>query len=593
MRRVNQLTRRKSQEAASRPVEDGALEPDRREELTASISRMSTARELADRLDAAMNRANPFEASYMGVSGYDDLVPDASEAGEASRRVEMEEMLAEAGELEAAAPSPAESLTLGCVTTFIEQEIAVIDAAGVEHTVSSQPFVPPAQLLAVAARTVPADSDAAAAYLIRLSQSGDYIDQVCERLRAGAAKGRLPVAPLVADAIEWAENLLAAQVPGPLAAPQPPSGWARADDWAAHRDRIAADTVKPAIGRWIETIRDLLPRSRPADRAGLIHIPGGDEDYQRLIHLHTTLPLTADQIHQTGLDQVAALEAHALDLGASVGLPDQKAIHEAQRASAGRRPPEESIRIAIEAVRRAEVHAGEVFPAPLPPPCDIQPMPEFVAASGTAPHYTPPRADGTRPGTYWFNTLRPTAGTGFDLEVVAFHEAVPGHHLQFGRIMQLTGLPDLQRTRYLTVFSEGWGLYAEQLAEEMGIYSDTEALLGMITASLMRAARLVVDTGMHAFGWSRDRALQFFVDHVPVPPEFAANEIDRYLTMPGQALSYMTGKLEIVKARDRAKQQLGAAFSLPAFHAALLDSGSLPMPILHRHIDHWVESAAR
>jgi uncharacterized protein (DUF885 family) len=553
---------------------------------------MSTARELADRLDAAMNRANPFEASYMGVSGYDDLVPDASEAGEAGRRAEMEEMLAEARTLEAATPSPADSVTLGCVTTFIEQEIAVIDSAGVEHIVSSQPFAPPAQFFAVAARTVPADSDEASTYLTRLSRSGDYIDQLSERLRTGAAKGRLPVASLVADAVEWAEKLVAAPVPGPLAAPQPPRGWAGADDWVEQRDRIAADTVRPAMGRWIDTIRDLLPQSRPANRAGLTHIPGGDEDYQRLIRLHTTLSLTADQIHQTGLDQVAALEAHALDLGASIGLHDLKAVHEAQRASAGRRPPEETIRIAIEAVRRAEVHAGEVFPTPLPPPCDIQPMPEFVAVSGTAPHYTPPRADGTRPGTYWFNTHRPTAGTGFDLEVVAFHEAVPGHHLQFGRIMQLTGLPDLQRTRYLTVFSEGWGLYAEQLADEMGIYSGPEARLGMITASLMRAARLVVDTGMHALGWSRDKALQFFVEHVPVPPEFAANEIDRYLAMPGQALSYMTGKLEIVKARDGAKARLGAAFALPAFHAALLDSGSLPMPVLHRHIDRWVESVA-
>jgi len=553
---------------------------------------MCAARELSDRLDAALNRANPFEASYMGVSGYDDLVPDASEAGEASRRAEMEQILTEVGALEAAAPSPADSVTLGCATTFIEQEIAVIDSAGAEHIVSSQPFAPPAQLFAVAARTVVADSDDAAAYLARLSRSGDYIDQLCERLRAGAARGRLPVAALVAGAIEWAETLIAAPVPGPLAAPQPPAGWAGADDWAEQRDRIATDIVRPAIGRWIETIKGLLPRSRPADRAGLTHIPGGDEDYQRLIRLHTTLSLTADQIHETGLDQVAALEARALDLGASIGLHDLKAIHEAQRASAGRRPPEESIRIAIDAVRRAEAHAGEVFPPPLPQPCDVQPMPEVVAVSGTAPHYTPPRADGTRPGTYWFNTRRPTAGSGFDLEVVAFHEAVPGHHLQFGRIMQLTGLPDLQRTRYLTVFSEGWGLYAEQLAEEMGIYSDTEALLGMITASLMRATRLVVDTGMHAFGWSRDKALRYFVDHVPVPPEFAANEIDRYLIMPGQALSYMTGKLEILKARDGANQRLGAAFALPAFHAALLDSGSLPMPVLHRHIDRWVESSA-
>ena len=340
----------------------------------------------------------------MGVSGYDDLVPDASEAGEASRRAELEQMLAEAGALEAAAPSPADSVTLGCVTTYIEQEIAVIDSAGAEHIVSAQPFAPPAQLFAAAARTVLADSDAAAAYSTGCPGVATTSINSANVSAPAPRRGDCPSHPLWPTPSSGPKLSIAAPIPGPLAAPRPPVGWAGADDWAEQRDRIAADTVKPAFGRWIETIRDLLPQSRPADRAGLTQIPGGDEDYQRLIRLHTTLPLTADQIHQTGLDQVAALEARALDLGASIGLHDLEAIHEAQRASAGRRPPEESIRIAIEAVRRAEVHAGEVFPPPLSPLCDIQPMPEVVAVSGTAPHYTPPRADGTRPGTYWFDT---------------------------------------------------------------------------------------------------------------------------------------------------------------------------------------------
>jgi uncharacterized protein (DUF885 family) len=210
-----------------------------------------------------------------------------------------------------------------------------------------------------------------------------------------------------------------------------------------------------------------------------------------------------------------------------------------------------------------------------------------VAASGMAPHYSPPRLDGGRPGTYWFNTVRPTAGASWELEGVAFHEAVPGHHLQLSRLQLLTELPALQRQRSLTVFSEGWGLYAEQLAEEMGLYSDTQSLLGAITASLMRASRLVVDTGLHAFGWSRQQAVDYFVDHVPLPREFCANEVDRYITMPGQALAYMTGKLELLRLRERVQQRLGSGFSLPAFHAAVLDSGSLPLPVLREHLDAW------
>ena len=160
--------------------------------------------------------------------------------------------------------------------------------------------------------------------------------------------------------------------------------------------------------------------------------------------------------------------------------------------------------------------------------------------------------------------------------MVAFHEAVPGHHLQLSRLQLLTDLPALQRQRSLPVFSEGWGLYAEQLAEEAGLYADDRGLLGSISTSLMRAARLVVDTGIHAFGWSRERALEFLAEHVPMPREFLAAEIDRYVVMPGQALAYLTGKLEIIRIRDEAQQRLGPAFSLPAFHAAVLDHGSLP-----------------
>jgi uncharacterized protein (DUF885 family) len=219
-------------------------------------------------------------------------------------------------------------------------------------------------------------------------------------------------------------------------------------------------------------------------------------------------------------------------------------------------------------------------------------MPDVVALGGAAPHYTPPRLDGGRPGTFWFNTKRPTAGTGWDIDAVAFHETVPGHHLQLSRLQLLTGLPALQRQRSLPVFSEGWGLYAEQLADETGLYDGERGQLGAVSNALMRAVRLVVDTGMHAFGWSRERAVDYAVDHVPMPPEFMASEIDRYIVMPGQALAYLTGKLEIERLRDEARRRLGANFSLPAFHAAVLDHGSLPMPTLARSIGTWLDGQA-
>jgi uncharacterized protein (DUF885 family) len=220
-------------------------------------------------------------------------------------------------------------------------------------------------------------------------------------------------------------------------------------------------------------------------------------------------------------------------------------------------------------------------------------MPSVVAVSGMAPHYTPPRLDGGRPGTFWFNTEVPTAGTGWDLECVAFHEAVPGHHLQLSRVQMLVDLPDLQRLHHLTVFGEGWGLYAEQLAEESGLYRDPRSLLGAVAGALMRAARLVVDTGLHAFGWSRAQALDFLIAHVPMPEDFLVAEADRYIAWPGQALAYLTGKMEILRLRAGARQHLGPSFSLPEFHAAILDNGSLPMPVLHNTIEKWISGKER
>ena len=552
---------------------------------------MSTARDLADRFHERWLEQNPFAASMYGIPGYDDLVPDESEEGARARRAEAERFVAEADEIAGSPLTPADAVTLECTREAAAQEIAIVDMAPEDHTVTAMQYSGAALFMAVAARTVLVDVPAAEAYLIRLRRGGEWLDQIGERLRAGAGKGRYPVAPLAEQAIAWAEGVLAAPIPAPLLAPAAPAGWDGTAEWEAQRRAVAAEVIRPALERWVATVRDLLPRARPSSQAGLVHLPGGEEDYARAVRIYTTLPLSAAELHQTGLDHIAALEARAVELGAKLGLSGLDEVMNALRDSAGKITPAEAIREATIAVRRAEARAAEVFPAPLPPPCEVTPMPEVVAVSGAAPHYTPPRLDGGRPGTFWFNTERPTAGTGWDIEVVAFHEAVPGHHLQLSRLQLLTELPALQRQRSLPVFSEGWGLYAERLAEEIGLYADERGLLGSISTSLMRAARLVVDTGLHFYGWSREQALEFAVAHVPMPREFLASEIDRYVVMPGQALSYLTGQLEILRIREEARLRLGEKFSLPAFHAAVLDQGSLPMPTLARSIAGWLERA--
>jgi uncharacterized protein (DUF885 family) len=550
---------------------------------------MPAPRDLADRFHQRWLEEYPFAATMYGIPGYDHLLPDESEAGQRAWRAEVEGFLEEAAAIACGPLAPADAVTLGCIREAGAHELDSIDMARAEHTVTAMQFAGPATFLAVAARTVLVDPEAAEAYLTRLRGSGTWFDQLSEQLRTGAGKGRLPVAPLAEQAIGWAQDVR----PGlsPVFAPPPPPGWSRAAAWEDERRAVADEVVRPALARWIATVEELLPRSRPSDRAGLVWLPGGEEDYARAIRIFTTLSRSPEELYQTGLDQVAALEARAERLGAGLGLSGRDEVFAALRDSAGKISAEEAIRQAVAAVRRAEARAGELFPQPLPAPCEVTPMPEVVAVSGAAPHYTPPRLDGGRPGTFWFNTARPTPGTGWDLEVVAFHEAVPGHHLQLSRLQLLTDRPALQRQRSLSVFSEGWGLYAEQLAEEAGLFADDRALLGAISSSLMRAARLVVDTGLHAFGWSRERALDYLAEHVPMPREVLAPEIDRYVVMPGQAVSYLTGKLEILRIRQEARERQGQAFSLPAFHAAVLDHGSLPMPVLARSIGDWLDRA--
>ncbi len=548
-------------------------------------------RGLADTFHERWLTAHPFTASYYGIPGYDDQVPDDGEAGEAGWRGELQSMLADARRLEQAQLPEANAITLACLIENIDQELRELDAGLIEHTVTAMPFSGPAVLFATAARTVMVDAQAAADYLERLRRSGEWIDQQTERLRIGAGKRRLPVAPLVEQAIEWAEALLRSPVPAPLAAARPPEGWDAEASWREERDALAGIVVKPALARWLELLRELLPRARTGDEPGLAHLPGGEASYLNCVRSATTLPLEPEEIHRIGLEEIGALEERALELGSELQLRSLAEIHRALRASSEGRDPAEAIVAATAAIRRAEARAAEFFPQPLPPPCEVTAMPAVVASSGMAPHYSPPRLDGGRPGTFWFNLKRPTAGAGWDLEVVAFHEGVPGHHLQLSRIQMLDDLPAMQRQRSLSVFSEGWALYAEQLSEEMGLYDSTEGLLGAVTASLMRAARLVVDTGLHALGWSRRQALEFFVAHVPMPESFLANEIDRYLVLPGQALTYLIGKRELLRLRDDASRRLGPRFTLPAFHAAVLDSGSLPMPVLEGKIQTWSTAA--
>ena len=227
---------------------------------------MTSARDLADRFHERWLRANPFAATMYGIPGYDDLLPDVSEEGQQARRAEAGQFLREAEGIDGGQLSPAASVTLDCVTEAAAQELASIDMAREDHTVTPMHYGGPAAFLAMAARTVLVDQEAAEAYLTRLRGSGAFLDQISDRLRAGAARGRLPVAPLAEQAIGWAEGVLASPGTSPVLSPQPPAGWSRAARWEAERRAAATDVVHPALARWVATVRELLPRARAAAR---------------------------------------------------------------------------------------------------------------------------------------------------------------------------------------------------------------------------------------------------------------------------------------------------------------------------------------
>ena len=547
-------------------------------------------RALADDLHERVVARDPFGATMLGVPGYDALVPDVRRAADEAHRSAVTALLEQAAAVDPAGLSPADRITLSCVRSATERELADVAAATVEHSLSPLSHGP-AQVTMTASRTRLADPAAAADYLERTRGYADYLDGCAERLREGAARGRTPVASSLAVVRTQVEQQLSADGPDALRSVAPPAGWAGADAWRADLDTAVADHVLPALARYRDLLVDeLLPVARPDERPGLVHLTGGEEDYAALVCVHTTLPLTAAQVHETGREVVAEITARMRELGAGLGLGSFEEVLSAARAAAGSVDAETAMARAREAVRRADQVVPEWFSPPLPPPCLVEAMDATVAAAGMPPHYTLPSLDGSRQGTYWYNAVVPGAGSGWDLEATAFHEAVPGHHLQLSRMLGLADLPGLQTQSLVTAHAEGWGLYAEVLAGEMGLYSGDEQRLGALGVQLFRAARLVVDTGLHALGWSRAAATEWFAATVPLPEPFLASEINRYIGIPGQALAYMTGLRELLRLRGEASAALGDRFDVRGFHSAVLDSGALPLPAVGTAVATWVDS---
>ena len=424
------------------------------------------------------------------------------------------------------------------------------------------------------------DADVAEALVDKLRGIGRYYGELAERHREGLAGGRFPAAFAVAGTVSQLDGLLARPVADdPLLATTPPPSGLDVDAWKDRLRRVVESDVRVGMETYRDVLRDeVLPQARPDDKCGLSWLPDGDEAYAATLRHYTTTDKGAREIHELGLAQVAKLAEEYRELGPEVvGTDDLAKIFEAMRTDPQLhfQSGEELVRNAEVAMQRAWDAMPEWFEVLPQAPCGVQ-----STTTGAKAFYFPPASDGSRGGNFFINVDDVTSWGTFELEAMAFHEGIPGHHLQLAIASELTGVPDFRKHIHNSAYAEGWGLYTERLADEMGLYSGPVDRIGMFAADSMRACRLVVDTGLHALGWSREQAVEFMVGNSPLAEGVVRPEIDRYIVTPGQATSYMVGRVEIDRMRAQAQERQGAAFSVKDFHSAVLDSGSLPLGVL-------------
>ncbi|MBI3747146.1 MAG: DUF885 domain-containing protein [Chloroflexi bacterium] len=435
----------------------------------------------------------------------------------------------------------------------------------------------------------------------RAQAVGVYMDQAIDALRRGMARGCVASVTPLERVIE--EVRLLVDVPAEswrLATParHEHAGW-DAGDLARFRTALV-DAIEriviPAFGRYLDVLeQEILPVARPSDRAGLLHVPDGEAIYRALARSHTGLDIEPRTIHEIGLRDIERIDEAFEDLGARVlGVHGLEATLAALQSNPAFRfgGADEVFETAARTVARAEAAVPAWFGRLPAVSCEVWRIPAESAAHQTLAYYAWPTLDGTRPGRYYINLHAPETRPRYEAEALAFHEAVPGHHLQMALAAELRNLPTFQRMLGSNAFAEGWALYAERLADEMGLYSSDMDRFGILSFDAWRASRLVVDTGLHAMGWTRDQAIAFMREHTALDDGNIANEVDRYIAWPGQALAYKLGQLEILRLRARAEAALGDRFDIRAFHDAVLGSGAVGLATLAGIVEDWIASAS-
>jgi len=358
-----------------------------------------------------------------------------------------------------------------------------------------------------------------------------------------------------------------------------------------HEARQAVDQqIVPAFKKFKEFfVSEYLPAC--FDQVGIWQMPNGLERYAYLARTFTTTNATPEEIHQIGLKEVARIRAEMDKVMAETGFKGTRQdFFKFLRTDPQfyYKSADDLFEAYAALAKSVDPNLVKVFKTLPREPYGVEAIPAVAAPDTTAAYYRPGAADGSRAGTYFVNLYKPETRPKWEMTVLTLHESVPGHHLQIARAHELGEQPMFRRFGEYTAFVEGWGLYAESLGDDMGLYKDPYSKFGQLSYQMWRAVRLVVDTGMHTKHWTRDQAIQFFMENAPRPELDIVNEIDRYIAWPGQALAYKMGELKIHELRRRAHDQLGAAFDLKEFHDVVLGSGALPLDILERNVNQWV-----
>jgi uncharacterized protein (DUF885 family) len=550
-------------------------------------------REIADRYWEARLEASPLFATFLGDHRYDDRVDDLSAAAEAGQRTTWLGFLAEAEAIDLDTLGDTDRVTRRLLVEELRDAISGIDARLLELA-SDQMQGIHAELLTMAGQLRAAEPDHAAMAVRRVRAMGVMLDQAVERYRAGLAAGRTPARTCIDRSINQIDGYLDSPLDqDPFANLAGPADWDGEPAWRAELGEAVRHDLRPAFERYRAALADeLAPVARPDERPGLCWLDEGGDLYRQLIRLHTGLDLTPEELHEIGMREVTEeLPAQYRRLGQrAFGTEDLAEIfgHLLDDQDLRYRSGEEIIDDARRCLDDATAAMGDWFGIVPQAPCVLTPIPDYLAADAPAAYYTPPAPDGSRPGEYHVNLHQPTERGRAETASIAFHEAIPGHHLQLAIASEQTDLPAFRRLSWgHTAFVEGWALYTERLAEEMGLYRTDVDRLGMLASDSWRACRLVVDTGLHAMRWTRQQAIDFMVAHAPVSRDEIITEVDRYIGMPGQALAYKVGQREILRLRAAAEARLGDRFSLPGFHDVVLSAATVSLAVLAERVDAW------